>query len=66
MALLTFVRQFANVAKPWFNTQPWPNLIRRLDAFTASPRFAAIMHKYPQWQPGDTPVAFPPPPETGA
>ena len=59
MAILTFVRQFAFVDKPWFDAQDWPNLSNWLQSFIASSRFAAIMQKYPQWQASDAPTLFP-------
>lgn len=58
-AILPFVRQFAFIDKAWFDAQPWPRLHRWLDTFLTAPDFAAIMHKYPQWQSGDTAVSFP-------
>jgi len=57
-AILPFVRQFAFIDKAWFDAQPWPSLQGWLERFLASDRFAHIMEKYPQWQPGDPPVAF--------
>ncbi len=59
MAILPFVRQFAHVDLAWFAAQPWPHVIGWLEAFKSSPRFTAIMTKYPQWQAGDAPVIFP-------
>ena len=59
MGILPFVRQFANTDRAWFDAQPWPNLIRWLDAFLVSDRFAAIMGKYPKWQNGDPVTPFP-------
>ena len=59
MAILPFVRQFAHVDLDWFNDQPWPDLSRWLEAFKSSPRFAAIMTKFPQWHPGDPITIFP-------
>ncbi|MDF1668310.1 MAG: glutathione S-transferase [Roseovarius sp.] len=59
MAILPFVRQFAHVDLDWFNAQPWPALANWLERFKTSDRFAAIMHKYPPWQPGDAPTCFP-------
>jgi len=59
MAILTFVRQFAYVDKPWFDAQPWPNLSEWLERFIASHRFSAIMQKYPIWQAGDPVTEFP-------
>lgn len=58
-AILPFVRQFAFIDKSWFDAQPWPALHAWLDQFLNSDRFAQIMPKYAQWQPGDAPVAFP-------
>ncbi|MEP3299632.1 MAG: glutathione S-transferase [Pseudoruegeria sp.] len=49
MAIVTFVRQFAFVDKEWFDAQDWPELLRWLSVFLESPRFTAIMHKYPKW-----------------
>lgn len=60
MAILTFVRQFAFVDKPWFDAQPWPHLSAWLEVFIASARFADIMQKYPKWQAGDPVTLFPP------
>lgn len=59
MATVTFVRQFANVDRTWFDTQNWPNLINWLENFLSSPRFASIMVKYPVWQPKNPPIYFP-------
>ncbi len=60
MAILTFVRQFAFVDKPWFDAQPWPHLSEWLEVFIASSRFTNIMQKYPKWQAGDPVTLFPP------
>ena len=60
-ATATFVRQFANVDRTWFNTQLWPNLSAWLENFLASPRFQAIMQKYPKWQAGTPATLFPEP-----
>ena len=57
-AILPFVRQFAHVDKDWFWSQDWRNLIRWLDAFLGSNRFASIMQKYPKWQAGDAVTVF--------
>jgi hypothetical protein len=61
MAIVPFVRQFANSDRGWFDAQPWPNLQRWLSVFLASDRFANIMTKYPKWQAGDRLVMFPDP-----
>ncbi|MDC0737648.1 glutathione S-transferase [Cognatishimia sp. SS12] len=58
MAILPFVRQFANIDKPRFDAQPWPNLSRWLEAFVTSEAFARIMSKYPMWKAGDPPTFF--------
>lgn len=58
-AILPFVRQFAFIDKTWFDARPWKNLQGWLERFLASDRFVAVMRKYPQWQDGDLPVAFP-------
>lgn len=59
MALLPFVRQFANTDRTWFDAQGLEPLIRWLDDFLASDRFAAIMRKYPPWQMDQDQVLFP-------
>jgi glutathione S-transferase len=58
-ALLPFVRQFAFIDKCWFDAQPWPAVHRWLDMFLTSGAFCAIMHRYPQWHPGDPAARFP-------
>lgn len=58
LAILPFIRQFAMTDKTWFDAQDWPDLHRWLETFLASPRFAAIMTKYPQWHEGDAPIFF--------
>ena len=59
MAILPFVRQFANIDRPLFDAQPWPNLIRWLDAFLVSDIFTRIMPKFPVWKSEDAPTQFP-------
>ncbi len=58
-ALAPFVRQFANTDRAWFDVQPWPALSAWLHDFLASPLFASIMTKYPQWRHSDEPTLFP-------
>lgn len=60
MAILPFVRQFANIDKAWFFSQPWPRVHEWLNAFTQSERFETIMDKYPKWTAGDPITLFPP------
>ncbi len=59
MSIATFVRQFANVDRQWFDAEPWPNLIRWLEEFLSSDAFTSIMTKYPKWQAGDPVTLFP-------
>lgn len=58
--LFPFIRQFAAVDPDWFAHAPYPALRRWLHDISGSERYAAIMNKYPPWQPGDSPVIFPP------
>ncbi len=59
MAIVTFIRQFANVDRAWFDTQNWPHLRAWLDNFLHSDRFAFIMQKFPVWKPENPPIYFP-------
>ncbi|MGH6761194.1 MAG: glutathione S-transferase [Phyllobacterium sp.] len=58
MAILPFVRQFAQVDRDWFDRQDWPHLLRWLNAFLASELFQAAMTKYPRWNAGDPTTLF--------
>ncbi len=60
-ASITFIRQFSNVDRTWFDAQPWPHLRTWLENFLASSRFGAIMRKYPKWHAGDPATMFPEP-----
>ena len=62
LAIAPFVRQYAHTDIDWFRAQSWTALIRWLDAFLVSPRFAQVMHKYAPWQIDDEVVVFPPTP----
>ena len=55
MAIVPFVRQFANSDRSWFDAQPWPNLQRWLSEIFGVGPFCRIMTKYPKWQAGDPP-----------
>ncbi|WP_296424703.1 glutathione S-transferase [Yoonia sp.] len=59
MAILPFVRQFANIDRAWFNAQQMSPLTRWLDAFLASDPFAAVMVKYAPWHADQDRVLFP-------
>ena len=58
MAILPFVRQFANIDRQWFDNQGLKSVARWLDGFLGSDDFADIMSKYPVWQPGQEPIVF--------
>ena len=58
-AIFPFVRQFAATDATWFAALPLPALQSWLSVLVGSDLFAAIMHRYPQWKAGDTPVHFP-------
>ncbi|MEQ8558847.1 MAG: glutathione S-transferase [Henriciella sp.] len=59
MAIMPFVRQFANTDRDWFDAQPLPNLHRWLRGHLESARFRSVMPKFPQWKPGDEEPVFP-------
>jgi len=59
IAILPFVRQFANTDRAWFDTQGLGPLTAWLDAFLGSDRFRKVMTKYPPWQNGQDQVLFP-------
>lgn len=59
MAIMPFVRQFANVSPDWFAAQPWKQLQAWLDALQQSARFIRIMRPLPPWVPGEPGVRFP-------
>ena len=58
LAILPFVRQFANIDQDWFYDQDWINLIKWVDNFKQSSEFNKIMTKSAPWKVGDTPVMF--------
>lgn len=60
MAILPFVRQFAEADKDWFARQAWPQLHQWLTQWQASPLFEAVMQKYAPWQPGQSALLFRP------
>ncbi|WP_085307055.1 glutathione S-transferase [Planktotalea arctica] len=59
-AILPFVRQFAFIDKPLFDTQPWPKLHDCLGRFLGSAEFQEVMGKHAFWQVSDAPTPFPP------
>lgn len=58
IGVLPFIRQFAYVDKDWFDQAPYPSVKAWLQAFLESALFAAIMDRYPVWQPGDDAVIW--------
>lgn len=60
MAIAPFVRQFAHADFAWFETQPWPRVLRWLEDWKQSALFTRVMHKYAPWEDGQAPVLFPP------
>ena len=58
MAIVTFVRQFANVDRSWFDSCEYPHVRQWLLDFTSSPIFDSIMHKYPLCNEGAEQVIF--------
>ncbi|MCK8484353.1 glutathione S-transferase [Aliiroseovarius sp. S2029] len=58
-ATLPFVRQFAMINKPRFDTEATPRVSAWLETFLTSNRLANVMQKYAPWQAGDTPTHFP-------
>lgn len=59
LAIMPFLRQFANTDRAWFDTQPYPALQRWLGEHLESQRFKAIMPKFAQWKTGDSEPVFP-------
>ena len=59
MAILPFVRQFANVSLEWFDAQPWNELQQWLRTLQHSSRFVRIMKPLSAWVPGTCGVRFP-------
>ena len=58
MAIMPFVRQFAQTDRTWFDQQPLPHLQAWLEGHLASPLFEAAMVRLSPWRPGDVPVLF--------
>jgi len=63
MAIMPFVRQFANTDRDWFNQLAYTHLQRWLENHLQSTRFTSIMKKYRQWY-ADMPGELFPPTET--
>ena len=59
MAIVPFVRQFAEVDKARFAAQPWPHLHAWLKVIIESSIFGRAMEKHDPWVPGQERVLFP-------
>ncbi len=59
IAILPFVRQFAETDRGYFDALPLPALQRWLATFLVSPLFGRAMTRFAPWQDGDSPVVFP-------
>ncbi|MBD3759120.1 glutathione S-transferase [Rhizorhabdus sp.] len=59
IAVMPFVRQFAETDRGWFDSQPVPALRAWLAGLLASPLFAAAMLRVPPWAAGQPAVLFP-------
>ncbi len=58
IAILPFIRQFAQVDADWFAMSPYHNTRRWLKMFLESPLLGQVMDTYPQWHQGDTQTVF--------
>ena len=58
MATVTFVRQFANVDRGWFDTCDYPFVRQWVLRFMDSPVFKSIMNKYAIWHKGAGQITF--------
>lgn len=58
VALMPFVRQFAQVDTAWFESAPFPHLKVWLNQWLASPRFERVMQKFEPWSPDHADTLF--------
>ena len=58
IALMPFVRQFAETDRPWFDAQPLPAIQAWLARHEASTLFEQAMVRHAPWRPGEAPIAF--------
>ena len=49
IALLPFIRQFAQVERQWYLQSPYPKVRQWLNRYLQSPMFTKVMTKYPLW-----------------
>jgi glutathione S-transferase len=57
LAIMPFVRQFANTDRAFFDAAPLPNVQKWLAAHIASPLFETTMTTYPRWFGPDAPAS---------
>lgn len=58
VALMPFIRQFAQVDAAWFSQAPYPRVKAWLEGFLRSERFDRIMRKFDTWTPDHGDVLF--------
>lgn len=61
LAILPFVRQFAETDRAYFDALPFADLQRWLADFLSSPLFARAMVRFAPWQPDHPAIMFPAP-----
>ncbi len=59
VALVPFIRQFANVDRVWFDSTQPASLVCWLNQMLESDLFMGVMGKYPPWRAGDPITEFP-------
>ncbi len=59
IAVMPFVRQFANTDMEWFAASPYQALSKWLAFWVESDLFHSVMPKYPQWHAGESATVFP-------
>lgn len=59
IAVMPFVRQFANTDMDWFSASPYYSLSKWLALWVESDLFHSVMPKYPQWHAGEPVTVFP-------
>ncbi len=58
VAIAPFIRQFANVDKPWFEQTPYVATQKWLIDFLSTEPFTVVMNKYGPWSDGDDILLF--------
>jgi hypothetical protein len=60
VAIMPFVRQYAETDRGWFDAQPFANVRRWLAGHVGSDLFQIALLRLQPWQPGDAEILFPP------